>query len=60
MLLETFLLVLHMSYTTLFYSKKTNVLKVYVKHVIVNFLKLFLLFEVIPRDHIRHVRHVGT
>ena len=48
-----------MSYTVLFYSKKTDVLKVYVKQVIVNFLKLFLLFEVIPRDHVRQVRHVG-
>ena len=46
-----------MSYTVLFYSKKTDVLKVYVKQVIVKFLKLFLLFEVIPRDH---VRDVGT
>ena len=60
MLLETCLLVLHMSYTVLFYSKKTDVLKVYVKQVIAKFLKLFLLFEVIPRDHVRHVRHVGT
>ena len=45
--LETFLLVVHVSYTILFHRKKTK--KMYQKSVNEN---LFLLFEVIAREHV--------
>ena len=66
MFAETFLLVLHFSYTVLFHRKKTKkVPKISVKHVTEN---LFLLFVVIAREHVgtqgnltrEHVRHVST